>query len=101
MVIIITCGPAGAGLFLVDGDGITPVTHPAASGQYGGLKQARGALARLLAGLAGHGLRPAGRRGPAHSGCPARTATRAARRQPAQRSCGQPGKLPGTAVRTS
>jgi|HubBroStandDraft_2_1064218.scaffolds.fasta_scaffold179419_2 hypothetical protein len=40
----------GAGLFLVDGGGIVPVTDPAASGRYGGLKQARGALARLLAG---------------------------------------------------
>ncbi len=39
----------GAGLFLVDGGGIVPVTDPAASGRYGGLKQARGALARLLA----------------------------------------------------
>jgi len=39
----------GAGLFLVDGNGITAVTHPAASGQYSELKQARGALARLLA----------------------------------------------------
>ena len=53
----------GAGLFVVDGDGITPVTHPAASGQYSGLKQARGAVARLLAGRAGHALRPGGRRG--------------------------------------
>jgi hypothetical protein len=39
----------GAGLFIVDGGGIVPVTDPAASGRYGGLKQARGALARLLA----------------------------------------------------
>lgn len=39
----------GAGLFLIDGGGIVPVTDPAASGRYGGLKQARGALARLLA----------------------------------------------------
>jgi hypothetical protein len=39
----------GAGLFLVDGGGIVPVTDPAASGRYSGLKQARGALARLLA----------------------------------------------------
>ena len=56
----------GAGLFLVDGGGIMPVTDPAASGRYGGLKQARGARARLLAvrsaspagqagGLAGRG----------------------------------------------
>jgi hypothetical protein len=30
----------GAGLFLVDGGGIVPVTDPAASGRYGGLKQA-------------------------------------------------------------
>jgi hypothetical protein len=51
----------GAGLFLVDGDGIVPVTHPAASGQYSELKQARGALARLLAGRDAHAIRPAGR----------------------------------------
>ena len=29
----------GAGLFLIDGDGIAPVTHPAASGHYSELKQ--------------------------------------------------------------
>ncbi len=39
----------GAGLFFVDAEGITPVTHQAASGHYSELKQARGALARLLA----------------------------------------------------
>jgi hypothetical protein len=48
----------GAGLFLIDGGGIVPVTDPAASGRYGGLKQARGALARLLA------VRPAHAAGP-------------------------------------
>lgn len=53
----------GAGLFLVDGDGLAPVTHPAASGRYSELKQARGALARLLAGRAAQATRPAGRRG--------------------------------------
>jgi hypothetical protein len=55
----------GAGLFLVDAAGIAPVTHPAASGHYSELKQARGALARLLAGRAAHATatRPAGRRG--------------------------------------
>ena len=54
----------GAGLFLIDGDGIAPVTHPAASGRYSELKQARGALARLLAGLSTHAsaARPPGRR---------------------------------------
>lgn len=50
----------GAGLFLVDGGGIVPVTDPAASGRYGGLKQARGALARLLAVRSAS---PAGRAG--------------------------------------
>jgi hypothetical protein len=54
----------GTGLFLVDGSGIRPVTHPAASGQYSELKQARGALARLLAQRAAHPSRPADRRGP-------------------------------------
>ncbi len=54
----------GAGLFLVDGNGIAPVTHPAASDEYSELKDARGALARLLAQLATHAIRPAGRRGP-------------------------------------
>lgn len=55
----------GTGLFLVDGDGIAPVTHPAASGKYSGLKQARGALARLLAGRATYAsvTDHAGRRG--------------------------------------
>jgi len=53
----------GAGLFLIDGDGIAPVTHPAASGHYSELKRARGALARLLAGRAAHAARTAGRRG--------------------------------------
>ena len=53
----------GAGLFLIDGDGIAPVTHPAASGHYSELKQARGALARLLAGRAAQATRPARRRG--------------------------------------
>jgi hypothetical protein len=53
----------GAGLFLVEDDGIAPVTHPAASGQYSELKQARGALARLLAARAAHATRPARRRG--------------------------------------
>jgi hypothetical protein len=48
----------GAGLFLVDGGGIVPVTDPAASGRYGGLKQARGALARLLAGRPAAGTGP-------------------------------------------
>jgi hypothetical protein len=53
----------GAGLYLIDGAGISPVTHPAASGQYNELKEARGALARLLAGRAGPAGRPARRRG--------------------------------------
>ena len=50
----------GAGLFLVDGGGIVPVTDPAASGRYGGLKQARGALARLLAVRSAHAAGPGG-----------------------------------------
>jgi hypothetical protein len=54
----------GAGLFLIDRDGIAPITHPAASGHYSELKQARGALARLLAGRAAHATDPARRRGP-------------------------------------
>jgi hypothetical protein len=41
-------GPPG-GLYAVTSEGITPVTHPAASGRYCRLKDARGALARLLA----------------------------------------------------
>jgi hypothetical protein len=53
----------GAGLYLVDGAGISPVTHPAAGGQYNELKEARGALARLLAGRAGDATRPDRRRG--------------------------------------
>ena len=51
----------GARLFLVDDDGIAPVTHPAASGQYSDLKQARGALARLLAEHPDHAARAARR----------------------------------------
>ena len=50
----------GAGLFLVDGGGIVPVTDPAASGRYGGLKQARGALARLLAARSAQAAGPGG-----------------------------------------
>jgi hypothetical protein len=48
----------GAGLFFIDAGGITPVMHPAASGRYRELKQARGALARLLADRAAHPTRP-------------------------------------------
>jgi hypothetical protein len=72
----------GAGLFLVDADGITPVTHPAARGQYGGLKQARGALARLLAARAAYPARPAGPRGSRGARHPVR-ATRCTATRPA------------------
>lgn len=48
----------GAGLYLVDIDGINPVTHQVASERYNELKQARGALARLLAEPAAYPSRP-------------------------------------------
>ncbi len=91
----------GAGLFIVDRDGIAPVTHPAASGAYGELKQARGAVARLLAGLAHPGAGPAGRRG-SRALRPPCTDGHARGPQPAgQRSCGQPSQLPSAPIRTS
>ena len=85
----------GTGLFLVDGSGIRPVTHPAASGQYSELKQARGALARLLAGRAAHAIGPAGRRG-SRAGRLSCTGSHARGLQAAgQRSGGQAIQLPG------
>jgi hypothetical protein len=85
----------GAGLFLVDGDGIAPVTHPAANGQYSELKQARGALARLLAGRAAHAIGLGGRRG-SRAGRPSCTGSHARGLQAAgQRSGGQAIRLPG------
>jgi hypothetical protein len=59
----------GAGLFIVDAAGIAPVTHPAASGHYSELKQARGAGQRgsradrpPCAGSHSRGLQAAGLR---------------------------------------
>jgi hypothetical protein len=73
----------GAGLYLVDGAGISPVTHPAADGQYNELKEARGALARLLAGRAGHATRPDRRRG-SRAERPSRTDSHSRGRQAAR-----------------
>jgi hypothetical protein len=91
----------GAGLFVVDGDGIAAVTHAAASGQYGELKQARGAVARLLAGLAPHGIRPAGRRGSCAERPPCTDGHARGPQAAGQRACGQPGQLPSAPLRTS
>jgi len=82
----------GAGLFLIDADGIAPVTHPAASGHYSELKQARGALARLLAGRAAHATASRPRRAAGISRGPAalRGQSRSAGCQPAIRQSGKP-----------
>jgi hypothetical protein len=84
----------GAGLFLVDGDGIAPVTHPAASGAYSELKQARGALARLLSQRAAPAARPAGRRGSRAERPPCTDSHPRGLQAAGQRSCGQAGQLP-------
>jgi hypothetical protein len=91
----------GAGLFLIDGDGIVPVTHPAASGLYSELKQARGALARLLAGGPAHAADAAGRRGSRAQRPPCAAGPARGQQAPGRRSGSPASHLPLATRRTS